>query len=754
VAAATSQERILRLGAVFAAGCALLVGRLFQLQVIEGERWTRESESLRVRRGSIPYRRGAILDRAGVVLAEDRGAYDLQFRYRAFRRGNPLAQAAHLLGTLSGRTVGLSEVAGDPGRFASALSRVGPRHLLGRPSLERKDAAFYLGRLLAEARPRDPAEGSAPGSPLAREREADALSRRILEETATGGEAAPFAERVGAGTAALEALLRSALGDLDALERACALPSGRLLEEADRRRAEIEAEVEERATERRGIAAVRRDHEERAVRIETPLPFEGALRLALAPDRFPGFAPEATTRRALHPDAPVPLLGLVGRPTREEIEREARLGEEYRTLARTFERSEPEERRLRELEGRVGEFEAGADDPRGKGFGIEYLLDGALRGRRGSRVVSTEGASATTVLDEPPVDGRAVALTIDLELERAALQALREGYVGISDVFGAVVLLEPGSGNVLALVSNPSYSEGEYRGAFEALKDDPRFPLHPRAYDPYYPPAPGSVFKVVVAAAALEEGLIEPGSRFTCAGIEGRLRCNAASGHGTIDLGEAIEKSCNVAFYKIGERLGSERLARWARAFGFGEKTGIEVREIAGTVRGDLTDGDSARRFAIGQTLIDASPLQVARMMAAFANGGRLVRPRLVARVGDAERTPAEAPSLPISPSTLHFLREAMGRVVRTGTARPDGGFDLGALGAVGKTGTAEVGKDIPDHSWFAGYAPAEAPRVVVAVYCERSGRHGGDLAAPIAERVLRAARERGLLGGVPEEPR
>ncbi|MGH7151703.1 MAG: penicillin-binding transpeptidase domain-containing protein, partial [Planctomycetota bacterium] len=398
---------------------------------------------------------------------------------------------------------------------------------------------------------------------------------------------------------------------------------------------------------------------------------------------------------------------------------------------------------------------ARADDARGKGFGVEHLFDGALRGRRGSRVVSTEGTRRSTVRDDPPVDGRAVTLALDLELQSAALAALREGYGGISDVVGAVVALDPGDGEVFALASNPTYSEEEFRTMYGALDADPRRPLKHRATDPYYPPAPGSVFKVVSAAAALEEGVVEGGESFTCTGIEGRLRCNVETGHGTVDLAEAVERSCNVAFYKIGERLGTERLAGWARRFGFGERTGIEVAEIPGTVRDDLADGDSARRFAIGQTLLDASPLQVARMMAAVANGGRLVHPRLVSRVGDAQRPGAEAPALELSEATFSFLREAMRRVVRTGTARSDGSFDLGDLDAVGKTGTAEVGREIPDHSWFAGYAPSPSPRVVVVVYCERAGRHGGDLAAPIAERVLRAAGICGLLDPPqPEAPR
>jgi cell division protein FtsI/penicillin-binding protein 2 len=740
VAAATSRERIVRLGVLFAAGFVLLLARLFDVQVLEGDRWSRESENLRVRRGTIPYRRGPILDRRGVVLAEDRGSFDLQLRYRALRRGSPLAQAAHLLGMLAGRTVPFAEVAGDPPRIARALARVSPAHLLGRPSRERADAAFYLGRLLA------PPEG--------RGRSPEGISARIRREDPSADEA-PFAERFAVGEAELEARLRQALEALDLLERACALPAGTLLAEFDRRRAEIDEAIAGRPGADAGDRDLRRDHEERPVRVASNPPFEGVARLALEPERYPGLYPEATTRRALHPEAPVPLLGLVGRPTREEMEREARLAEEYQTLARTFERTDAEERRLRELEGRVGEFEARADDARGKGFGIEHLLDGALRGRRGSRVVSTEGARRLTVRDDPPVDGRPVTLSLDLELQLAALAALREGYGGISDVVGAVVALDPADGEVFALASNPTYSEEEFRTAYGALDADPRRPLKHRATDPYFPPAPGSVFKVVSAAAALEEGVVAPGESFTCTGTEGRLKCNVESGHGAVDLSEAVERSCNVAFYKIGERLGTERLADWARRFGFGEKTGIEVAEIRGTVRDDLADGDSARRFAIGQTLLDTSPLQVARMMAAVANGGRLVHPRLVSRVGDAERPATQAPVVALSGSTFAFLREAMRRVVRTGTARSDGTFDLDSLDAAGKTGTAEVGRDIPDHSWFAGYAPASSPRVVVVVYCERAGRHGGDLAAPIAERVLRAAEKCGLLEPAqPEAPR
>lgn len=387
--------------------------------------------------------------------------------------------------------------------------------------------------------------------------------------------------------------------------------------------------------------------------------------------------------------------------------------------------------------------------------GLERLLDEYLRGRDGGERIEVDalGRPVRVIEREEPEPGAQIVTTIDRRIQEAAERAMA-GYAG------AAVVLDPRSGDVLAMASSPAYDLEQFTGNLDRedwlrLVRDPGFPLLNRAIQSQY--APGSVFKVVVAAAGLQEGTLTPVDRVYCNG-EFRLgtwtfRDWKRGGHGHVDLRRSLVHSCNIFYYQAGLRVGPETVARYARAFGFGSPTGIDVPgERAGLVpspawkkersRRPWTAGDTVNS-AIGQGQLLVTPLQVARMMGAFANGGILWKPRLLQRVVGpngallyAEPTRMTG-QVDLSPVVWAFLRSTLAEVVTEGTGR---GARLPTVRIAGKTGTAQrVARDRVaggnDHAWFASFAPVEDPEVVVVVLVERGGK-GGQVAAPIAKQI------------------
>ncbi|HXK25775.1 MAG TPA: penicillin-binding protein 2, partial [Myxococcota bacterium] len=378
-------------------------------------------------------------------------------------------------------------------------------------------------------------------------------------------------------------------------------------------------------------------------------------------------------------------------------------------------------------------------------------------------------------LDEiEPVSGGSVVLTLDLDMQRAAEQAFSPDVAGGTARMGAVVALDVRTGDVLALASKPSFDPNVFAGGIPAetwrsLVEDEWRPLQNRVISGNYPP--GSTYKPLLAAAALEEGLVDPSRKVFCPGTFrlGRrtYKCWKEGGHGAVDLHRAIVESCDVYFYHLGLEVGIDRMAYFAKGFGLGRLTGIPLaNEQAGLVP---TTAWKERRFAepwmlgetvsasIGQGFNLLTPLQLAVAYGAIANGGQVVKPRLVLRVIDPEGNVTEAPApevqgtAPVSPERLALVRSALEGVVNEpgGTG---GRARLPGIRVAGKTGTAQVvglehtehlaDKDVDmrhrDHAWFVGYAPAEAPEVVVAALVEHGG-HGGSAAAPVVQRVLAA---------------
>lgn len=445
------------------------------------------------------------------------------------------------------------------------------------------------------------------------------------------------------------------------------------------------------------------------------LPYGAVYWLACRYEEYPGLSVERSSRRRYpHGAAAAHLLGQLGRLDDRDLERLRREGREMGALISRRGRAEAL------LDDEVRQAAYLPDDLVGRG-GVEGMAEEALRGRRGIRVVSLDlvkGVQREETQIEPAIPGTDIRLTIDLDLQQAAEHALGRRA-------GAVVALDPRTGDLLAMASAPSYDMHEYRQRYMALAKAPGHPLLNRALRGEYPP--GSIFKLVTASAMLDLGLVSPATPFVCEGTfwDGgtRYRCHVAHGH--VDMAQALEHSCNCYFFHGGRRLGIRALSARARALGFGAVTGLSLggQELGGSI-----PGSGVVNMAVGQGALLATPLQAACLAGAFANGGRPVRPGILPGQGSVAADPS------VSPGAMEAIREGLRLVVRTGTAAGSG---LAELGAAGKTGTAEVEGREP-HAWFIAYAPDDAPGIALAVLIEHGGA-GGDVAAPAAAEVIRA---------------
>ncbi len=411
--------------------------------------------------------------------------------------------------------------------------------------------------------------------------------------------------------------------------------------------------------------------------------------------------------------------------------------------------------------------------------GLERVREGDLRGEKGSSSteVNATGFEQQQLKYTEPLPGRDIKLTLDSDLQKAA-----EQYMAISDKAGAVVAMEVDTGRMLAAVSAPSIHLEDFLGGisqknWKALLDNPRNPLLNKVVQGVYPP--GSTYKIVTALAGLSEGVIDLNTTFYCPGhyYFGRrlYRCWKHSGHGSVHIKRAIIESCDVYFYQVGQRLGVDRLAKYAKKLGLGARSGIELEHEK---RGIVPTKDWKReRFkekwhegetlsiAIGQGFNNMTPLQICLMTAAVANGGKIYQPQIVESVmtTDGEVIEQFTPKLISELSSreksyLRIVQEGLFGVVqgKRGTAR---NVRIKGLTVAGKTGTAQVVRlaqykgfkeqDIPykyrDHAWFTCYAPADNPKIAVTVLVEH-GLHGGSGAGPIARVVLKKYFEQYLL--------
>jgi penicillin-binding protein 2 len=395
--------------------------------------------------------------------------------------------------------------------------------------------------------------------------------------------------------------------------------------------------------------------------------------------------------------------------------------------------------------------------------GLEQAYNQLLMGAEGTKevIVNSLGREINVVGNENPVEGTRLQLTIDADVQRAMEEAFKHyGYNG------AGVMLDPRSGEVLSLVSLPAYDPNVFatgidRAAWNALNTDSLRPLSNRALQGRY--SPGSTFKIVVAAAALEEGVAGPDFRVFCPGggtFWGRyFKCHKAGGHGSMDMRHALEQSCNVYFYTLGNMLGIDRIHKWAAALGMADKTGIdlpnEIQSIMPStewkqrVHKERWYPGETISVAIGQGQVSTTPLSLAVMMMTVANGGTRYTPHLVRAIDDGKGwkpVPAPEPqsAVRMKDSTVKALHDGLWMVVNA--AGTGGRGKVVGRDVAGKTGTAQVisltgaqaarGKmDVRDHGWFVFFAPRDNPEVAGVIFAEHSEH--GYLGAPIAKYAI-----------------
>ena len=406
--------------------------------------------------------------------------------------------------------------------------------------------------------------------------------------------------------------------------------------------------------------------------------------------------------------------------------------------------------------------------------GLESIFESELRGAKGYKEVEVDvsGRELRVLRKLPPDSGKGLILTLDVRIQKVA-EELMKG-TDEEPVSGSVIMMKVQTREIIVLTSKPSFDANLF--AARISKEDwrglVRHKLHPlqnRAIDGQYPP--GSTYKMITALAGLEENVITPETTIYCPGNfrlgKGFYRCWKKKGHGAIALHDAIVQSCDVFFYTVGHRLGIDRLARYAKMFGLGGFTGIGLKgEKSGLVptsqwklrtrKEKWLEGETIIA-SIGQGYNLVTPLQQARMMAALANGGTLLRPYLVKAIENQdgkiinEFFPEIVKRAEINPQNLEFIRKGMRGVVNEpqGTGRR---ARLKSVTVSGKTGTAQVVRMKPgeeeqdeegipyqfrDHAWFLSFAPYENPEIAIIVLVEHGG-HGGRVAAPIAKKLAK----------------
>ncbi len=396
--------------------------------------------------------------------------------------------------------------------------------------------------------------------------------------------------------------------------------------------------------------------------------------------------------------------------------------------------------------------------------GVEKAFNLYLNGKAGGRQieVNAHGRELGIISRKNSVPGHNITLTLNLQLQLLAEAAL-------GDKAGAIIALNPQNGHVLAMVSHPTFNPNLFAGGISTedwnrLMNNPDKPFRNKTIQNHY--APGSTFKILVGAAVLQNGVVRERTILPCAGsvriANARKSCWKAGGHGYVSIKQALEQSCNVFYYRTGVELGIDELARYAKSFGFGERLRIELPdEVPGLIP---TREWKEERYnqpwypaetmdaAIGQGFVTVTPLQLASMVVAVANGGTLYKPMLVKKITKAngelvrEYQPTVIREVPVDKKHLNIIRQGMWMVVngKKGTGR---GSKIEDVEFTGKTGTAQVVKkqreeqeDLPeklrDHGWFVSFAPMENPEIAMAILIEH-GMGGSKSAAPVAKYIF-----------------
>jgi penicillin-binding protein 2 len=421
-------------------------------------------------------------------------------------------------------------------------------------------------------------------------------------------------------------------------------------------------------------------------------------------------------------------------------------------------------------------------------IGVEAAFEELLRGHKGEKYIEVDvaGREVNTVSESPPIPGKSLRLTVDLAFQEQMIQALQRGLEQAGAGIGVAIAMNPQTGEILGMVSLPAYDNNLFSGGISAadyrrLSEDPYHPLINHAISGRHPP--GSTFKIIPAAAALQEGVITRRTLVKCQGtmwlpdqrfpddpeLGQTFYCwirKLNRGHGDVNIISGIAHSCDIYFYWLGggflddfDGLGLERLTEYSHLFGLGEPTGIELPGenpgLAPTAKWKRINyserwvtGDTYN-MVIGQGYVLATPLQMLNATAAVANGGILYRPQILYQVLDDDGNmiqdfaPKLIRDLPIDPSHLATVVEGLEAAVVWGSAQ---GAYLDTVRVAGKTGTAEFFDpdippddegNLPTHAWFTAFAPVEAPEIALVVFVYNGGE-GSDTAVPIAAEILR----------------
>ncbi|MBW1916027.1 MAG: penicillin-binding protein 2 [Deltaproteobacteria bacterium] len=402
-------------------------------------------------------------------------------------------------------------------------------------------------------------------------------------------------------------------------------------------------------------------------------------------------------------------------------------------------------------------------------YGVEGIWQTALNGLSGGSQMEVDaaGRKLRVLSKQSPVPGRNISLTIDKELQMLAEKMMK-------DKKGAIVAMKPDNGEILAMASIPAFDPNLFIGGighaeWQRIGLGKDSPLQNRTVSGQY--APGSVFKIVVALAGLEEGVIEADEEIICPGSytlgNRTYSCWLKGGHGSIGFHRAMRESCDVYFYKLGKRLGVEKIAYYARMCGLGKKTNFALKnEMPGLIptnewklekKGVPWQPGETVSMSIGQTFVLVTPIQATRLIAAIFNGGRIYEPKIIQRIGKKNKKvlgiePALMGEIEADPKNLELIKKGLIAVVNEPHGTGSKAMVPGVIIA-GKTGTAqvislprdrdeEIEEEIPlehrDHAWFVCVAPVEDPQIAICVLVEHGG-HGGSASAPIAAEMIKA---------------
>lgn len=402
-------------------------------------------------------------------------------------------------------------------------------------------------------------------------------------------------------------------------------------------------------------------------------------------------------------------------------------------------------------------------------YGVEARWQKHLNGLRGGEQVEVDaaGRKLRVMTRKPPIPGLNISLTINKNLQMLAEKSLR-------DKKGAIVAMNPNNGEIFAMASSPAFNPNRFIGGIDkeewkemvSCKDHP---LQNRAISGQYPP--GSVFKIVVALAGLEEEIIDPQEEIFCNGSYSlgshTYHCWRKQGHGKVGFHRALVESCDTYFYKMGRRLGVDKIAHYGKLLGLGEKTDfgldyekeglIPTREWKLKRWGIPWQAGETISLAIGQSFVLVTPIQMARLISTIFNGGHMYQPKVIKWVGKDGRkiykfTPTLMKKMDFKKENMELIRQALIGVVN-GPHGTGSRARVKEMVVAGKTGTAQVinlkaekdlakGSEVPvefrDHAWFIAIAPVERPKIALSILIEHGG-HGGRAAAPVAKELIKA---------------